>query len=68
MSKVSKVSWPGEENSDEYTWIDEEGNLHMKSIDEDMAEIVLSVNNLHFRVSFLYLLPFKKPFWTQVAP
>jgi hypothetical protein len=31
--KHTKVNWPGEENVDEYSWIDEQGNTHLKSID-----------------------------------
>lgn len=46
--------------------MDEEGNMHLKSIDEGVAEIVLSKNGFMFTVSFLYLLPFKKPSWVTV--
>ena len=62
--KITKATWPGEDNVDEYTWIDEEGNLHLRSIEEDVCQIVLSSNCLHVRVSFLYLLPTKKAEWT----
>jgi hypothetical protein len=57
MNKFINVTWPGQENVDEYSWIDEEGNTHLKSIDENVCEIILSSNLLHFKVLFLYLLP-----------
>ena len=66
-TKLTKVSWPGEDNLDEYTWMDEQGNLHLRSIDDDLCEIVLSANCIHFKVSFLYLLPNKKAEWVNVA-
>lgn len=61
--KITKVSWPGLENIDEYSWIDEEGNIHLRSIEEDICEVVLSANCLHVRVNFLFLLPEKKGKW-----
>ena len=33
QSKMTKVTWPGLENVDEYTWVDEEGNTHLRSVD-----------------------------------
>lgn len=50
----------------DYTSRDEEGNVHLKSIDQDLAELVLSSNGFHFTVTFLYLLPFKTASWTTV--
>lgn len=61
LAKYSKVTWPGLDNVDEYTWIDEQGNLHLKSIDSDLCELILSQNCVHFKVIYLYLIPHKKP-------
>lgn len=61
------MTWPGEDNVDEYTWMDELGNIHLRSIEDDMSSIVLSSNCLHVRVNFLYLLPKKKAEWTVNA-
>ena len=50
---------------------DTEGHIHLKSVDsgqeegEAAAEIVLSDNGFQFTVTFLYLLPFKKPQWIE---
>lgn len=66
QAKITKVTWPGLDNLDEYTWIDEHGHLHLRSIEDELCEIVLSSNCLHIRVNFLYLLPNKKAKWTQV--
>ena len=67
-NKFVQVTWPGKDNLDEYSWVDEEGNLHLKSIDDDLCELILSQNNLHFRVMFLHLLPQKKATWTMTDP
>jgi hypothetical protein len=40
--------------------MDEQGNLHIRSIEDGLAELVFSANCLHFRVYFLHLLPTKK--------
>ena len=63
-TKFTQIIWPGFDNLDEYSWIDEEGNLHLKSIDQELCEVILSSNNLHFRVIFLHQLPQKKAAWT----
>lgn len=65
---MTKVSWPGQDNIDEYSWIDEQGNLHLKSIDDGLCEVILAANCLHFRVQFLYLLPYKKAQWVSTDP
>ena len=52
---------------DEYSWIDEQGNTHLKSIDQDVCEVILSANCLHFRVVYLYLLPTKKHGWVTTG-
>ena len=49
-NKLTKVSWPGDDNIDEYSWVDEEGNLHLRSVDDGLCELILAANNLHFRV------------------
>ena len=49
-TKITHVTWPGEDNLDEFVWQDEQGNFHLKSIDEGVCHIVLSSNFLHFRV------------------
>lgn len=54
------MTWPGIENIAEYYWVDDEGNHHLKSIDEGMCEIIMSSNLLHFRVCYYHLLPSKK--------
>ena len=68
FNKLTKVSWPGEENIDEYSWMDEQGNLHLKSIDDGLCEVILAANCLHFRVQFLYLIPSKKAKWITTDP
>ena len=53
QSKISKITWPGHDNLDQYAWIDDEGNWHLKSIEDDMCEIIISPNCLHFRIIYL---------------
>ena len=67
-SKLTKVSWPGEDNVDEYSWIDEVGNLHLRSVDDGLCEVILAANNLHFRVHFLYLVASKSAQWVTTDP
>jgi len=64
-AKHTKVTWPGEDNLQEFCWVDENGHTHLKSLDADLAEVILSQNCLHFRVIFLYLLPTKKQAWVD---
>ena len=66
FNKVTKATWPGQDNIDEYSWIDEQGNMHLKSVDKDVCEITLSSNMLHFKVQYLHLLPTKKHQWVGV--
>lgn len=54
------MTWPGIENIEQYFNIDNDGNYCLKSMDEDMCEIILSKNMLHFRVSYLHLIKNKK--------
>lgn len=62
--KVSSAVWPGHLNYNEYISEDSVGNMHLRSVDEDnTAELVLSKNGFHFTLTYLYLLPFKKPQW-----
>lgn len=65
-SKVTSAVWPGHLNVEEYVSQDEEGNLCLKSVDEN-ASIVLSKDGFHFTVSFLVMMPGKKPQWQEVA-
>ena len=51
------------ENVDEYSWMDEQGNFHVRAIEDDLCEVVLSQNCLHVKVNFMYLLPNKKAKW-----
>ena len=68
MHKYTQASWPGMENLDEYITEDSEGNLTLRSTDEEgIASITLSANGFQVMCSFLYLLPFKKPKWIDVA-
>ena len=55
------------DNVDEYSWIDEEGNFHLRSIEDELCEVVLSANCLHVRVNFLYMLQNKKGKWVTSA-
>ena len=48
--------------------MDEQGNLHLKSIDDGLCEVILAANCLHFRVQFLYLIPSKKAKWITTDP
>ena len=66
LAKYTKVTWPGLDNVDEYTWIDEQGNLHLKSVENDLCELILSQNCVHFKVIYLYLVPNKKPQWVNL--
>ncbi len=59
--KFTSVTWPGSDNLEDYSYTDQEGNLHLRSVDDSQSEIVLARNGLTFSVSFLYLLPYKKP-------
>jgi hypothetical protein len=43
--------------------MDEEGNLHLKSVDQDVCELILSANCLNFKVCYMQLLPNKKGDW-----
>ena len=68
MYKYTQASWPGLENLHEYLTEDNEGNLTLRSTDdEDIASITLSANGFQIMCTFLYLLPFKKPQWVDVA-
>ena len=51
---------------EEHSWVDEEGNFHLKSIEDDLCHIILSANLLHFRVQYRHLLPGKKQDWVGV--
>jgi hypothetical protein len=61
FQRFTQVVWPGTANMEEYINVDEEGNIHLRSVDDDVAEIVLSKNGFLMTVTYLYLLPFKKP-------
>jgi len=60
LVKQTQVTWPGADNLEEHSWVDEEGNFHLKSIEDDLCHIILSANLLHFRVQYRHLLPGKK--------
>ena len=45
--------WPGQDNVHEYVSEDEQGNVHMRSVD-DYGEIVLAKNAFQFTVNYLY--------------
>ena len=62
MFKYTQASWPGLENLEDYLAEDEEGNLTIRSTDDEgIASVTLSANGFQVMCSFLYLLPFKKP-------
>lgn len=61
--KHTSATWPGLDNLADYISEDSEGNIHLTSLDEEVAEIVLSANGLQLTMSFLCMLPFKKPAW-----
>lgn len=62
---LTKVHWPGMENLADYSSVDKDGNYILKSIDEDLCEIVLSRDCLHFRVSYWQLTDNKEGHWVQ---
>lgn len=66
FEKHISITWPGSDNYLDFVSLDEDGNLHLRSIDEGVGELILSRNGFHFTVHFLYLLPFKKPTWVQI--
>eukprot|EP00347_Sterkiella_histriomuscorum_P020126 403339009 len=68
FQKVTQVTWPGFDNWDEYITQDDQGNITLRSIEQGVAEITLSANSFHLSISYQYMLPFKKPTWTQVTP
>lgn len=58
--KITSVVWPGSDNFEEYSYMDQEGNFHLRSVDNSESEMVLAKNGLTFSITFLYLLPYKK--------
>lgn len=66
--KFLTASWPGSANLHEYTWTDEtDGSTHIRSTDDEgVAQISLSANGFQITVSYLLLLPHKKPQWVEV--
>lgn len=65
--KITSAVWPGSDNFEEYSFMDQEGNFHLRSVDNSESEIVLAKNGLTFSVTFLYLLPYKKPQWQEIV-
>ena len=62
MFKYTQASWSGLENLADYLSEDDEGNLTLRSTDDEgIASVTLSANGFQVICSFLYLLPFKKP-------
>jgi hypothetical protein len=67
LQKYSTASWPGLDNFQEYLTQDGEGNLTIRSTDEeDVASITISNTGFQLKATFLYLLPFKKPQWIEI--
>jgi hypothetical protein len=65
--KYLEASWPGLENLSEYTWVDEQNNVHIRSTDdEQVCKVSLSSNGFQITVTYLHLLPSKKPSWVEV--
>ena len=65
--KYVEAQWPGLENLAEYSWVDEQGNVHIRTTDDDqVAQLILSKNGFQVTVNYLHLLPIKKPCWVQV--
>lgn len=65
FQKMTTVSWPGDENLSEHVWQDEDGTLHLKSLDDDQTTVSLHPNGFIVTVKYLYLLPYKKPEWVE---
>ena len=66
--KVNSAVWPGHLNFEEYVEEDQEGNLSLKTVDENQsAQLVLSKNGFSFTVSYLFMLPNKKPQWQELS-
>ena len=62
LYKHTHVLWPGIQNMDEYLSRSEDGNIILRSTDdEELATVTLSSNGFQVMCSFLYLLPYKKP-------
>lgn len=67
LYKYTHASWPGLENLTQYIVLSEDGNLTLRSTDEeDLATLTLSANGFQVMCSFLCLLPYKKPQWVEV--
>ena len=68
MFKYTQASWPGLENLSDYLTEDTEGNLTLRSTDDEgIATVTLSANGFQIMCTFLYLLPYKKPQWVEVG-
>ena len=65
---MTSAVWPGHLNFEEYVEQDQEGNLSLKTVDENQsAQLVLSKNGFSFTVSYLFMLPNKKPQWQELS-
>ena len=68
LYKYTHASWPGLDNLGDYLERSEDGNLTLRSTDEeDLASVTLSASGFQIRCSFLCLLPFKKPQWVEIG-
>ena len=60
--KITQAIWPGHDNLEQFISEDAQGNLHLKTVDEnETAEMILAKNGFQISVSYLFMLPFKKP-------
>ncbi|CDW85361.1 UNKNOWN [Stylonychia lemnae] len=67
FQKYTQVIWPGIENWEDFLTEDQDGNLTLRSVDEDLASITLSANGFQLSVKYQQLLPFKKPTWVNLG-
>ncbi len=62
LYKYTNASWPGLDNVSNYLTRSEDGNLTLRSSDEeDLATVTLSASGFQVMCTFMCLLPYKKP-------
>ena len=61
--------WPGQANVADFITEDEEGQISLRSTDEDgVASISISADGFLVQVSYLHLEDSKTPEWVEVDP
>ena len=69
FTKYKVACWPGSSNVAEYISEDEDGQVVLRSTDEDgVASIAVSADGFSVHVSYLHLLENKAPEWVEVDP